>query len=107
MLIGLVWLIFVILLFVGFFYLFEKGPNWTPLLVLFIVVVSVSFNVSFSNGFSFGSLVQFVLMVIFGMFGFFLYAAIIQNDLEIEHRNNAAAEERKYQEYVQKHNRDQ
>lgn len=106
MLWALFWLLYVILLFVGMFYLFEKGPSWTPLLVLFIVVVCVSFQVSFSSGLTFGSVVQFILMIIFGMIGCLLYVAIVQNDLIVEQRNKEAAEERRYQEYVEKRNRD-
>lgn len=105
MLWALFWLLYVILLFVGLFYLFEKGPSWTPLLVLFIVVVCVSFQVSFSSGLTFGSIVQFILMIIFGMIGCLLYVAIVQNDLIVEQRNKEAAEERRYQEYVEKRNR--
>lgn len=106
MLWALFWLLYVILLFVGMFYLFEKGPSWTPLLVLFIVVVCVSFQVSFSSGLTFGSVVQFILMIIFGMIGCLLYVAIVQNDIIVEQRNKEAAEERRYQEYVEKRNRD-
>lgn len=106
MLWALFWLLYVILLFVGLFYLFEKGPSWTPLLVLFIVIVCVSFQVSFSSGLTFGAVVQFILMIIFGMIGCLLYVAIVQNDLIVEQRNKEAAEERRYQEYVEKRNRD-
>lgn len=106
MLWALFWLAYVILLFVGLFYLFEKGPSWTPLLVLFIVIVCVAYQVAFPNGFEFGSLLAFVFYIILGIVGCFLWIAVIQNDLIIEQREKDAAEERRYQEYVEKRNRD-